>query len=165
MQGRETSEGSKDTLQKPPNSLLLEVHLKDWKIFGNGGGGTLISIVSIMKSMQCLRILSLSPNQRLLVEIWGEYRKPPGGVICWSSWWHHMNRRKHMAIYTLLRPTVGVGVTENDNTKTKANGGENAVNAKPKQINFVANWMQRETSGSQRHPWQTAAHTQFIPCN
>lgn len=35
-----------------------------------------------------------------------------------------------MAIYTLLRPTVGVGVTENDNTKTKPNGGENAVKAK-----------------------------------
>lgn len=69
MQGRQTSEGSKETLQKPPISLLLEVHLKDWKIFGNGGGGMLISIVSVMESMKCLRIPSLSPNQQLLVEI------------------------------------------------------------------------------------------------
>ena len=69
MQGRETSEGSKDTLQKPPVSLLLEVHLKDWRIFGKGGGGTLISIVSVMESMQCLRIPSLSSNQRLLFGI------------------------------------------------------------------------------------------------
>lgn len=70
-----------------------------------------------------------------------------------------MNRKKHMAIYTLLRPTVGVGVTENDNTKTKPNGGENAVNAKnPTQINLVENWVHIEMSGSQRHPWQTASH-------